>query len=568
LVAALAIAVRAGAPTNRPDLLAAKPVASCKLQSLGDAQSSAPMRVVSNVYSVSTPIEDPLANYERAELGGWRMPADAAMSDPWMRLLLLSPKRPYVVDIAVFVEGKSYRESREAWIDGLLAAGASAPASDKAAEPEAKIDEADAKKVTSEAKGEPAEEEVATADAKQASPADKKADEKVPGIATQTRGSLSMRDRLTNYVAASGANVDREEIRWLIAEWGSGPGVVVLGPALSWQRVGMATLEALLDTDADGTLAAAEIAAVDTVVQSADTDANDVVEVSEMRRAAKREMHISYEIGHSLVVMIDANTDWDALAATVRHVYARNANASPSTAPAITAVVERIARGDASLQGEDLRVLTEAAADVSLRVDFSSASPSEGTVSLVAVSQEIGDEKDFVSNSENAISVKLGADCLEISAAGAPGQQSGGGQSQIAVGAVIDGNPLLRLLDRDQDQRLTTRERQELRGLSASLDRDADGALDAAEVPVPMRLGITLGPHVHTLLAKPTGAVRAVAPRDKAVLPDWFASMDKNADRDLSRDEFLGTTEQFKQIDTNTDGLMSVAEALKLKSDQ
>jgi hypothetical protein len=44
--------------------------------------------------------------------------------------------------------------------------------------------------------------------------------------------------------------------------------------------------------------------------------------------------------------------------------------------------------------------------------------------------------------------------------------------------------------------------------------------------------------------------------------------MDKNSDRDLSRNEFLGTTEQFRQFDTDTDGLLSVAEALKLDSGQ
>ena len=51
-------------------------------------------------------------------------------------------------------------------------------------------------------------------------------------------------------------------------------------------------------------------------------------------------------------------------------------------------------------------------------------------------------------------------------------------------------------------------------------------------------------------------------------LPDWFASMDKNHDRDLSRGEFLGTTEQFRQFDTDGDGLLSVAEAAKLNNGQ
>jgi hypothetical protein len=44
--------------------------------------------------------------------------------------------------------------------------------------------------------------------------------------------------------------------------------------------------------------------------------------------------------------------------------------------------------------------------------------------------------------------------------------------------------------------------------------------------------------------------------------------MDKNSDRDLSRNEFLGTTEQFRQFDTDADGLLSVAEAVKLSGGQ
>jgi hypothetical protein len=66
------------------------------------------------------------------------------------------------------------------------------------------------------------------------------------------------------------------------------------------------------------------------------------------------------------------------------------------------------------------------------------------------------------------------------------------------------------------------------------------------------------------LLAKPTGAARAIQARDAAQAPDWFVSMDKNNDGDLSLAEFLGTTEQFRQFDENGDQLLGVAEALKL----
>src|SRR6185369_3683487 len=122
-----------------------------------------------------------------------------------------------------------------------------------------------------------------------------------------------------------------------------------------------------------------------------------------------------------------------------------------------------------------------------------------------------------------------------------------------------DGNPLLRLLDHDNDGRLTRRERQELSGLFASLDRDGDGTVSAGEVPVPIRFAVTLGPHVHELLAAPAPAARSTTPKAAApAAPAWFTSMDKNHDGDLSRSDFLGTTEQFKQLDTNGDGLLSI----------
>jgi hypothetical protein len=37
--------------------------------------------------------------------------------------------------------------------------------------------------------------------------------------------------------------------------------------------------------------------------------------------------------------------------------------------------------------------------------------------------------------------------------------------------------------------------------------------------------------------------------------------MDRNGDGDVSRSEWLGTEEQFRMIDTDGDGLISIAEA-------
>jgi hypothetical protein len=573
------------AAPNRPDVNTDKPIAKCKLQPVAASESTTPMPLPVNVYPVPTPVDDPLANYERTELGNWRMPGDAELTDPWIRLLVVGPKRPVVVDVAIFIGGKTFRQAREAWIDDLLAT----PAKTSSAKGTPEVAETSAGNKTTATEGTEAEDKASNAEADIAE-ANKTTDEinandensaaeksgqdtakeekaevaKTPVVATQSRQMPKMRERLANYLAASGTNVERDEIGWLIAEWGSGPGLIVLNPALSWQRAGVATLESLMDGDGDAVLSQKEIAGAEEVLYRADLDANGVVDVSEIRRANRRGSGLPFKSGNPLVVILDSNTDWDALATTLANVYGPTGSAAPaveSTAP----IKERIARGAATLTADALRGLTDESADVSLRVDFGDGADAAAGLSVVAASPEFTTEKDAVTAAENDITVDIGSDYLEISAAGVAGKSNSAmSDSQIAVGAVIDGNPLLRVLDQDQDQRLTLRERQQLKGLLASLDRDSDGNLTAAEMPVPIRLAITSGPHVHQLLAEPTGAARSIAPSDEPAPPDWFASMDKNNDRDLSREEFLGTTDQFKQADADGDGLLNVPEALKL----
>jgi Ca2+-binding EF-hand superfamily protein len=536
--------VRAESAPSRPALENAKPIAVCKLQGLTPPRPTMIEAPVVLRYG-GEPVDDPLANYERTSLGNWQLPAPAERGDPWLRLLLLAPPRPYVIDVAVLIDGQSFRGAREDWINAVLNETKSGATTNEATPP--------AKDYPKESAGTPAPDEATKAEPPTAAPAEGAAPEKRSGVKAQTRSAPTMRDRLIRYLAANGDVANRDEIDWLIAESGFGPAVVVMAPSLTWQRAGEAPLWSLLDQDADGVLSADEINGRDAKFAQTDTDANDVVALGELRRSEKP-ANIKFPAeGHSLVVPIDANTDWDSLAASLDRIYpSENGTSSP-----IAASPE----------------LMKSTADITICVNFaakdSSAEKDNKTsgVSLLSISSELAAVNKSVTATADVISLELAGSILEVSAGQASGADSTEAiAAQVAIGAALDGYPLLRLIDRDHDDRLTLRERQELGGLLTALDRNNDKQITSSELPTPIRLAISLGPQVHQMLKEPTGAARRITPSETPKAPDWFVSMDKNNDGDLARSEFLGTAQQFRQFDADHDGLLSIPEALKVNS--
>lgn len=127
---------------------------------------------------------------------------------------------------------------------------------------------------------------------------------------------------------------------------------------------------------------------------------------------------------------------------------------------------------------------------------------------------------------------------------------------------------LFDLLDQDRDARLSIRELRQAPALLA-LDRSHSGRLTREHLPHSYRLSVRPGPAsqginpamIFEQLYGPERTSPAQARGSSG--PLWFQKMDRNRDGDVSPREFLGTDEQFRQLDADGDGLISAAEAEK-----
>ncbi len=131
---------------------------------------------------------------------------------------------------------------------------------------------------------------------------------------------------------------------------------------------------------------------------------------------------------------------------------------------------------------------------------------------------------------------------------------------RTTVLTIVDrGRSLFDLLDADHDHRLSRRE------LMTAWDRLSPWAdpktqvLEREKIPRQYQIVLSLG-QVSNENGDP-GAVSALRPAARLRGPLWFRKMDRNADGDVSRAEFLGTEEQFRKLDLNGDGLIDVQEA-------
>ncbi|MEM8946123.1 MAG: hypothetical protein AAGD11_13195 [Planctomycetota bacterium] len=556
----------ARAQPDRQSLLEAEPLAEAKVQKLKSTDE--------DEYDDENPLmmyqpleEDPLSFYVRTQDGEWRIPSRVDARDPWVRLLILGPVRPTLVELAIEINHLPFRAAREAWIDRLLA---EARAASLVRTGTAAVDAAAARDTANSqldnASSIDAEGDVST------DGLDGVAEDEPQGpmVTAQRRQASSLFKRLINYLAADQSTAEREEVRWLLAEWTGGPAQLTLSPAFAWRRANAAPLWQTLDLDGDRVLSAEEISAAAVTLKQTDINRDEILSFDELTRQGKKHSSNRQTNGYPLIVVIHGETDWGVLKQQLRQAYP-----SRSMSAGVSQLLDRIAIGDRSVDTADLVNLVTLPSDLVYRVVFANNDAkaqllATATSSTGKMSGDDGAWR-FRSSNEHTITVEREEAYMELTAAqGDIDEQNTSGdmqQTQVAVGAVVDGYPLLRLLDYDNNRQLTQRERNNIRELLASLDRNQNGRIEAAEIPTAIRLSVTLGPFAHEQLATATAASR---PTDNSTevadLPAWFVGMDRNHDGDLSKREFQGSPGQFRKFDRDKDGLISSLEVIAAES--
>lgn len=142
-------------------------------------------------------------------------------------------------------------------------------------------------------------------------------------------------------------------------------------------------------------------------------------------------------------------------------------------------------------------------------------------------------------------------------------------QSRIEVSVRQDGKTLFKILDRNNDRRLSHREL--LQGFDALLEFDLneDDRITESELGTAYVLEIGLGQaeslRMDAMMQNANMGMQstdAILPGvDGLEGPEWFRRMDRNQDRDVSVREFLGPRSIFDDLDSDKDGLLSASEA-------
>ncbi|WP_166831228.1 EF-hand domain-containing protein [Thalassoroseus pseudoceratinae] len=441
------------------------------------------------------------------------IPTREEINNPKLRFLLTLPEQPLLIEAIVTIDGEPFGMARERRIEQMLI---------DATRPEPQPDEPQPKP--------PAVAQKPAVDGelqeKYVSP---------PTVPEYTLAETAT-EILRRYIQAIGSEISRDEVHWLLINRIDGPIVLELNANFQRFRAGKRPVYDILDRDRDGIISAKELAECVKSFEECDLNRDQIVTYLELDEVAS-DPRLRKELpkyGVELIQLTGEELD--------PHV--------------LQQLKARYGMNGSTVSAMDANLLIELA--------FNTSTPNDSTLTLKSTSvtgNEQPSSRPQVETNGTTLAVNTSRARLEFSAL----QLSA--SDQISIGVVQDGYPILPTIDPNHDGRFTIRELRELRNRLQTFDRDNDGQITAGETQTTIRVCFGLGPGVHQELAD----IRSVTIADPAPTttgPEWFRRMDRNKDGDLTRGEFPGTDEQFANLDTDADNLISADEANKFEEAQ
>ena len=466
---------------------------------------------------------DPLANYRRSRLGRWDVAKEVDPDDSGFGIEITTPAGPIRIRFETTIDGKSFRATREKTIDELLAIAKGDLKRDAATvvknvAPEEVTDKEE------ETEQDVKEEPEASADATEVK-AEVKVESDAENETVKKYFTASAKDRMVAYAKARGDRLTRPELRRRVADIAGGPSLLRTTNDFGAQRHQTMTLFAFLDKDEDGAISPQESKVAIRALLNRDVNSDGQTTWSELQKGLKSRT-TQRKTGP---IAVDWQS-WDSSDSKFR---------------------------------DDIRVsisFDDAADDSGLIIDECRL---DGHWEMVEAQVRRPNADSTHGSIVLATHPKFS---LALSSATA----NSNGTGQVSIGVALGSNALFRSLDQDGDWSLSTAECDAWKQVFKSLDANADGTLAANELPVLLRVCVSRGATAHEALADNVSIVRETDEEKNQLqqaAPDWFASMDHDGTRTLTRKEFLGNRKSFDKIDTDQDDLLSIEEVLAAEPD-
>ena len=332
----------------------------------------------------------------------------------------------------------------------------------------------------------------------------------------------------------------------------------------------------LIDVDNDGKLSATEIRDASDALLS--LDANDDLSIGAAELVPLRDQLLAADgqtspgrtdLEHFAALHLEPNEDATRLEYLLADLYSPRQDLSPASFSALTRLGDDLdVNDDDWLERSELAELLKVKPHLKLTVSFGKTDASDGSDATLHIDEQAPEVSVVARTSPGRVIVSVGGTRILLSAhdlapAGSAGPAAygmqAGDRNQIRLLAHDQSDAVFGELDANADARLSEREIKTVRDRLLARDADQNRELADNELPYSMVAAFVRGEAAGEQSFYVPASAPAKASDQKP--PKWFTHADLNADGEISRREFLGSADQFSQLDLSRDGYVDPSEA-------